>query len=142
MQSKTKIKGQQGFLLLEILITLILIGVLVVIAGMFIKPTLAASMASRHTVAANLAQQAIERLKADGPVFWQSVEQKADIDFSQHSQSMDTKQTVNDTDYFIEGSMEAHSTLRNLVLITITVSYVDNGRLQSVQYETYFTKHM
>lgn len=142
MKCKTVVNGQQGFLMLEIIVTLVLLSALVGIVGIFYKqPLLVGSMSSRYTVAANLAQQAIESLKADEPAFWQAVNEKTDIDFSKHSHSIIDRQIVNEVEYILQGTVEPHSTVAGIVVLTITVSYMENGNLRSLQYETYFTKY-
>lgn len=130
-------------MLIEIFITVFIISIaLVALVGVFPKVAELNNLSARHTVAANLAQQAIEALKARDAHLWDAIEEKTEIDFSEHSQSIAARQIINQTEYSLQGTAEPHRSLSDdIVVAIITVSYTDSGKRQSQQYVTYFTKY-
>jgi Tfp pilus assembly protein PilV len=73
MTNKLKRNQQQGFLLIEVLVAIVLITVAVVpIVGMFIQSTRANSNASQITAATNLSQEQLDLLKSWPPATWAS----------------------------------------------------------------------
>jgi Tfp pilus assembly protein PilV len=142
LKNKAVQKCQHGFLIIEIIIAVLILSIaLVAIVRVFPKPLQLSSISLRRSAAANLAQQAVETLKASDAAFWNSIDEKTDIDFSEHSHIMTVKQSVNQIEYTIQGTVQPHTSLLNgIVVATITVSYIEDGKIQSQKYVTYFTK--
>lgn len=134
--------GQRGFFMLEIVLTLVILIALAAIVGMFGKPTATGAMAAHNTVAANLAQQVIESLKAEDAAFWRAIDCETELDFSRLSHLVAARQSINKLEYIIEGTAQPHSAQpAGLVIVTITVNYMENGKLHSKPFMAYFTKN-
>lgn len=127
--------------MIEVILTIILISALVAVAAMFSKPLAANEMSKRYTVAANLAQQAIETLKVEDTYFWAAIDDKVDIDFACLSHRIETRKIVNGHEYTVSATVEPHNTVLGIIVVDIIVQYEQNKQVKSAHYITYFTKN-
>lgn len=120
-------KWQQGFLMIDALIAIVIITVaLVAIIGMFIQSTKATQCSAEYTIASNLAQQQMEHLKETGVMISTPI---PDI-------------TINAPPKFTLKSTVAQcpENPTKLVQVTVTVSWVDQKSSYALPFTTFFPK--
>ncbi|MEN6413518.1 MAG: prepilin-type N-terminal cleavage/methylation domain-containing protein [Veillonellales bacterium] len=120
-------KGQQGFLMLEVVIATVIISLaLVAAAGMFIQSTKANSSAADYTVAANLAQKQLELLKNKDVSYWTIHASEPNIPWQDTGETLPL--TINQIRYNITTQSTVSPENSYLVQVVVTVSWTDPGK--------------
>lgn len=131
-------KKQQGFILLEILIAVIIISIgLVSITAVFIPTTANHTAGADYTVATNLAQKQIELLKCLKPADWNNALLLGNLDWQGEEAN---PISVNNIKYTVETVVIPASSSNFLVETIITVSWLRNSRLESMKFVSFYSK--
>ncbi|KYZ77073.1 hypothetical protein AXX12_02755 [Anaerosporomusa subterranea] len=128
--------GQNGFILVEVLVAIIIISVaLTAVAAMFVPATAAYSSAADYTVAANLAQKQLELLKTQPSTFWNGA-----LPRTLSWQGTETLPiNLNGIDYQITTQVLAIPTSNSLVEVQVTVNWSKGTKVQSMQMVALFS---
>lgn len=122
-----KQKWQQGFLMIDALIAIVVITIaLVAIIGMFIQSTKATQCSAEYTIASNLAQQQMERLKESGVTLLTPIP--------------DTTNDVSPKFTLKSAVTQCPENPTKLLQVTVTVSWIDQKTSYNVPFTTFFPK--
>lgn len=126
MKNMKYIIKQNGFLMVEVLIAVVIITVaLVSVAGMYIQSTKAGIQATDYTMAASLAQDRMERLKAGQTITNNEVVSIGGVGYTITFQNTPT-------------ALDADK----LFLIQVTVQWVERGQSQNIVITTYLARNI
>jgi len=136
---------QQGFLLIEVVITTVIITIALVAAvGMFIQSTRANANAEKYTVAVSLAQKQLEFLKSrKGTTDWVNIALpgtgEIELDAAWQSEVNNTL-LLNHTTYTLHSWAEAcPEDSANLIQVRVTVAWSDSTG-DSLEVTSFFSK--
>ena len=131
-------KQQQGFIFLEILIAAIIISVgFASAAAVFIPATANHAIAADYTVAANLAQKQLELLKTVKPAEWNNALLLGSLAWQGEESN---PISVNDIKYTVITEVASANASNLLVKATVIVSWARNGRMENMQFISFYSK--
>jgi len=132
-----KQRWQQGFLMIEVVVAIVIISMaLLVIAGLFIQATSATRNSDNYTVAANLAQKQLELLKSNwSQAYWKELPKDIEWQDTTFDPTKDLSPAVT-----VVTSAKQSTEHTNLVEVTVTASWSEQGKPYSVRFTTFFPK--
>lgn len=134
----SKLKKQQGYLYIDAVVAVFIVGVsLVAIAGIFMQSSQASARAVRYTAATNIAQQQMELLKQRSTDFWRNPQLPNSLPWLGKEREL----IVNHTNFFVLTTIDQIDAIdTTLVKVTVRVSWQEKGSTKYIQLLTYFSK--